>query len=78
MYIDMLRQKMVIKMGKARKCAICGTDNGCGMLVMGQYICLDCQMLLDDPKRRVFGCSLNRRFAKSNSQLHSELVKAKD
>lgn len=67
-----------MQMGKARQCAICGTDSGCGMLVMGQYICLDCQALLDDPKRRVFGCALNRRFANSGPKTEAELIKAKD
>lgn len=70
--------EMVLTMGKTRQCAICGAANGCGMVVMGQYICLDCQILLDDPKRRVFGCAQNRRFAKSKQDKSLVLAKAKD
>lgn len=65
-------------MNKVKQCVLCGTKNSCGMLVMGQYICLDCQPLLDDPKRKVFGCRLNRRFAKSNARENLELVRTKN
>lgn len=65
-------------MDKSGKCVICGAEDGCGMLVMGQYVCLECQTLLDDPKRRVFGCPNNRRFAKDGAEKRMELVKARD
>lgn len=67
-----------ILMIKARKCVICGTENGCGTLLMGQYVCLDCQTLLDDPHKRVFGCPHNRCFARPTQGKHAELVKGRD
>jgi hypothetical protein len=60
------------------KCVICGAESGCGMLLMGQYVCLDCQTLLDDPRRRVFGCPYNRRISKSGRQKEMELVKTRN
>lgn len=65
-------------MNRSRQCAICGVCGGCGMMVMGQYICLDCQTLLDDPKKRVLGCSNNRRFARGRQEKRMELAKAKE
>jgi DNA-directed RNA polymerase subunit RPC12/RpoP len=65
-------------MNRAQQCAICGESCGCGMMVMGQYICLDCQALLDDPKRRVLGCSSNRRIAAGRAENRMELAKAKE
>ena len=65
-------------MGKARQCVLCGAVNGCGLMIMGQYVCLDCQPLLDDPKRRVFGCRLNRRFSKGKPMEGLALAKAKE
>ncbi len=65
-------------MGKARQCVLCGRYGGCGLMIMGQYVCLDCQTLLDDPKRRVFGCRLNRRFSKAKPAEDLELAKAGD
>jgi DNA-directed RNA polymerase subunit RPC12/RpoP len=38
---------------------------------MGQFICLDCQALLDDPNKRVLGCANNRRFAKKRIPVNS-------
>lgn len=64
-------------MNQTGKCVICGVENGCGMLVMGQYICLDCQTLLDDPKRRVFGCANNRRVVNDKPK-RMELVKTRE
>lgn len=51
-------------MEKQRQCAICGESGGCGRMIMGHYICLGCQRLLEDPKKKVYGCSRNRRFAR--------------
>lgn len=65
-------------MGKSRQCVLCGAKSGCGLMIMGQYVCLDCQPLLDDPKRRVFGCRLNRGFAGRKPIEGMELAKAKD
>jgi len=58
-------------MESSRQCAICGVCGGCGRLVMGQFICLDCQALLDDPNKRVLGCANNRRFAKKRIPVNS-------
>lgn len=60
------------------KCVICGMENGCGRLIMGQYVCLECQTLLDDPHRRVFGCPHNRRIVKSARQKQMDLVKTRN
>lgn len=54
---------------KGKRCVICGIENSCGRMVMDQYVCLDCQQLLDDPNRRVFGCKLNRKFHSEELQL---------
>jgi hypothetical protein len=64
-------------MKSSRQCAICGGSGGSGMMVMGQYICPECQALLDDPKKRVFGCSGNRRFARGRPGKHMDLAKAR-
>lgn len=65
-------------MGKVRQCVFCGRHSGCGLMIMGQYVCLDCQTLLDDPKRKVFGCRLNRHFSKAKPVEELELAKAGD
>jgi DNA-directed RNA polymerase subunit RPC12/RpoP len=65
-------------MNDSGKCVICGAERGCGMLVMGQYVCLDCQTLLDDPRRRVFGCPHSRRITRPGRQKRMELVKTRD
>jgi len=65
-------------MDRSKQCGICGVCGGCGMMVMGQFICLDCQALLDDPKKRVFGCGSNLHFAKGSLKRGMELAKAKE
>ena len=65
-------------MGKSRQCVLCGLRSGCGMMIMGQYVCLDCQTLLDDPKRKVFGCSANRHFSRMEPAEKLKLAKARD
>lgn len=65
-------------MNYSGKCVICGEEGGCGALVMGQYVCIDCQTLLDDPRRRVFGCPHNRRIVKSTRQKRLELARTRN
>jgi hypothetical protein len=65
-------------MDRPRRCAICGAGGSRGMMVAGQFICPECQALLDDPKKRVFGCGSDICMADRQTGKSMELAKAKE